>query len=60
MRDMMNECKFNNCVHVNEPKCAIKDAVENGSISESRYNNYLNLYNEDVANDFRESLYAPK
>ena len=56
----MNECKFNNCVHVNEPKCAIKDAVENGSISESRYNNYLNLYNEDVANDFRESLYAPK
>lgn len=61
MRALMNDCKFNNCVHVNEPKCAVKKAVENGEISESRYHNYLGLYHEDDTNNgFRESLYVPK
>lgn len=39
-------CKFNGCVHVNEPKCAIKDAVEQGDISRERYENYLKIYEE--------------
>lgn len=60
MLAIMNECKFHNCVHVNEPKCAVKLAVEHGSISKSRYQNYLNLYHEDSENSFRESLYVPK
>ncbi|MGB1040962.1 MAG: ribosome small subunit-dependent GTPase A [Flavobacteriales bacterium] len=60
MRALMNECKFNNCVHVNEPKCAIKQALENGEISTSRYENYLSLYHEDDKSGFRESLYIPK
>ncbi len=60
MRAIMNNCKFNNCVHVNEPKCAVKDAVENGEISESRYQNYLNLYYGDDESGWRESMYAPK
>lgn len=60
MRDLMNECKFNNCVHVNEPKCAVKDALENGEIAISRYQNYLSLYHEDNNSGFRESLYIPK
>lgn len=43
IRERMNGCKFNNCLHVNEPKCAIKDAVENGEISEERYHSYLGI-----------------
>lgn len=36
-------CKFSNCKHINEPKCAVIDAVESGRISQSRYDNYLKL-----------------
>ena len=46
------KCKFNNCVHLNEPNCAIKLAIENNQISKSRYKNYLNLLNNDN-NNFR-------
>jgi ribosome biogenesis GTPase len=38
-------CKFRNCAHINEPKCAIKDGVESGDINAKRYYNYLNLIN---------------
>lgn len=60
MRAIMNECKFNNCVHINEPNCAVKEAVKTGEISESRYNTYYNIYNEVDDNGFRENLYGPK
>jgi len=43
MRELVNECKFNNCLHVNEPKCAVKQALQEGKISEERYKNYLNI-----------------
>ena len=36
-------CKFRNCAHINEPKCAIKTAVESGDIHPMRYHNYLQL-----------------
>lgn len=36
-------CKFGNCLHINEPKCAVKKSVENGEIAESRYSNYLSI-----------------
>jgi ribosome biogenesis GTPase len=36
-------CKFNNCLHVNEPKCAVKEAVKKGEIAESRYRSYLQI-----------------
>ncbi len=36
-------CKFGNCVHVNEPGCAVKQAVEAGTISESRYTSYISI-----------------
>lgn len=39
-------CKFGGCSHVNEPKCGIKDAVSEGSISRVRYENYCLLYEE--------------
>ncbi len=41
------DCKFNNCIHVNEPNCAIKDAVEEGRIYRSRYINYLSMLEEE-------------
>ena len=43
MRDRLNQCRFNNCLHFNEPGCAIKDAVEAGDIAESRYMSYLSM-----------------
>jgi len=38
-----NDCKFNNCLHVEEPKCAVKEAVEEEEISYSRYKSYLQI-----------------
>jgi ribosome biogenesis GTPase / thiamine phosphate phosphatase len=43
MRSRLNDCQFNNCLHVNEPGCAIKDAVINGEIHEDRYVSYYNI-----------------
>ncbi|HEV7232244.1 MAG TPA: ribosome small subunit-dependent GTPase A, partial [Bacteroidia bacterium] len=43
MRALMNQCKFNNCRHINEPKCAVLEAVRNGDIALSRYTSYLGL-----------------
>lgn len=43
MRQRLNDCKFNNCFHYNEPGCAIKAAVNEGLISEERYINYLGI-----------------
>jgi len=43
MRERLNECRFNNCQHINEPGCAIKDAVSDGEIAFSRYESYLSM-----------------
>ncbi|MES1218183.1 MAG: GTPase RsgA, partial [Bacteroidota bacterium] len=45
MRNRLNNCQFNNCLHVNEPGCAIKEAVLNGDIHEDRYVSYVNILN---------------
>ena len=37
-------CKFNNCVHTDEPGCAVRKAVEEGEVSEERYGNYVEMY----------------
>lgn len=37
------QCKFNNCLHIKEPQCAIKDALEAGEIAWSRYRSYLQI-----------------
>lgn len=51
MRERLNQCQFNNCLHDHEPNCAIKDAVAKGDIHPSRYYNYLSiLRNEDKFN----------
>jgi ribosome biogenesis GTPase len=41
--ELKGECKFSNCLHLNEPGCAVLRAVEEGKIARFRYNNYLNI-----------------
>lgn len=43
MRRRLNDCQFNNCQHINEPDCAIKEAVIDGEIDEDRYVSYVNM-----------------
>ena len=43
MRRLVNDCQFNNCKHYNEPGCAVKAAVNAGTISEERYISYLTI-----------------
>ncbi len=58
MRKLLNECKFNNCQHINEPKCAIKDGIETFQIDESRYTTYLQLMEEDPTENYRKNDFA--
>jgi len=44
MRALFGKCKFHNCKHIHEPKCAVIEAVENGEIASSRYLSYLSMY----------------
>ncbi len=49
MLKILNGCKFHNCLHLNEPECVVKAAVEAGIISASRYHNYLSILDgEDI------------
>jgi ribosome biogenesis GTPase / thiamine phosphate phosphatase len=43
MRDLLPQCKYNNCTHDNEPDCAVKQAYQDERIAEERYFNYLNI-----------------
>ncbi len=43
MRNLINDCQFNNCMHTNEPGCAVKSAVEEGSIHMDRYISYCTI-----------------
>lgn len=44
-KDYLGMCKFNDCIHVNEPDCAIKEAVAENKISKYRYHSYLEVVN---------------
>lgn len=41
-----SDCRFNGCVHINEPDCRVKDKLNEGKISRLRYNNYIQMYEE--------------
>ncbi len=53
---LKEKCRFYNCIHKDEPNCAIKLAVNNGSIAKSRYQNYLNMLTQED-NYFRTTCY---
>jgi len=46
IRQLMNQCRFSDCLHINEPGCAVREAIENGSFPAFRYQNYLNMLND--------------
>ncbi|HNY08152.1 MAG TPA: ribosome small subunit-dependent GTPase A [Bacteroidales bacterium] len=47
MRALMHQCHFHNCTHIHEPGCAVKDAVEAGTINAQRYSNYIGILNDE-------------
>lgn len=47
MRPYLGACRFPNCVHDREPSCAVRDAVEEGTIRESRYESYLRIRGDE-------------
>ena len=49
---LLRSCKFNNCLHLEEPGCEVKDRVSKGHISKSRYDNYVELLSE-INNNYR-------
>lgn len=55
MRELLNQCKYHNCRHMNEPNCAVKTAVEEGAIYESRYETYIQLMTEDQNENYRKN-----
>ncbi|HYC28938.1 MAG TPA: ribosome small subunit-dependent GTPase A, partial [Chitinophagaceae bacterium] len=44
MRELLNNCQFNNCLHLEEPGCAVKNALEEGKIFPERYFSYCNIF----------------
>jgi ribosome biogenesis GTPase len=57
MRTLLEDCRFNDCQHMNEPGCAVLKALENGALAESRYNSYYNIYH-DKEGPYRKDIYA--
>lgn len=47
IRKLMSDCRFHNCRHINEPGCAVLQALENGEFESSRYDSYLSIYNDN-------------
>ena len=54
---LKQHCKFHNCLHLNEPKCAVKDALEEGEIAWSRYKSYLQIIEGEEEN-YRTDIYG--
>ncbi len=53
MRNIIRECQFNNCLHMNEPGCAVKSAVEQGKIHIDRYISYCTILDSIKEDDWR-------
>lgn len=49
-----HNCRFNNCMHTNEPGCAVIEAVENHYISETRYKSYINILEDETNDKYRK------
>ncbi len=54
---LKSKCKYSNCLHINEPNCAIKEALETGEIAYSRYNSYLQMVEGDEEH-YRTDIYS--
>ena len=49
MQEYLGQCRYDNCRHMKEPECAVRDALAEGKISKSRYRSY-----EEQINEIRE------
>ena len=47
MKPYIGQCKFNNCIHVNEPNCSVLKAVKEGAIDLKRYGSYISILTND-------------
>lgn len=56
---LKSECKFNNCLHIDEPKCAVKDALDKDEVAWSRYKSYVQMITGDEEN-YRQDIYGDK
>lgn len=52
------DCKFHNCLHIDEPKCAVKDALEEGEVAWSRYKSYLQILKGEEDQHYRIDNYS--
>ena len=55
--ELKSECKINNCLHLDEPKCAVKAALDAQELSWSRYRSYVQMLEEDVSENYRMDIY---
>ncbi|APD07706.1 putative ribosome bioproteinis GTPase RsgA [Flavobacteriaceae bacterium UJ101] len=55
--NIKSNCKFNNCLHLDEPKCAVKTAVEQGEIATSRFASYISFLEEDAEENYRQDYW---
>lgn len=51
MEKLLHYCRFDDCLHIHEPNCAVKTALETGEIAISRYQNYLSILDEIQTNE---------
>lgn len=56
--ELKSDCKFNNCLHINEPKCAVKAALDAEEVAWSRYKSYLQIL-EGEEEQYRKNSYGP-
>jgi ribosome biogenesis GTPase len=54
--EFSKDCKFNNCTHTHEPGCAVRKAVEDHYIAESRYQSYLSMLEDKDESKYREAF----
>lgn len=60
VEELVEQCRFNNCAHGNEPGCAIRDAIEKGILPANRYKSYVKLQRESKMREQKEALKQSK
>ena len=55
---VMEACRFNNCLHLNEPGCAVRNALQAGQIAQQRYRNYVAMVEEENDDPYRRNKFS--